>query len=298
MERVTSILVGVDFTPCSRVALVQALRLGAAFKAKVHPLHAIDTLVVTELEEALAPIQKEIRAGLVADAKEAWKEFASSVPGASAHQVEVAVNNRVEAVLEAASRDAADLIVLGAYSHSDPDLGVGTVASGCVRRATADVLLARDDHDGPYRRIVAGVDFSETSRRALARAAQLAACDGAELHVLHVFTAPWKVVHWRSPNPASTPGFEKQYRAGLEGRLRDFASREVADAGVKQSRTVIFDHEGHRSGIVEYARSVHADMVVLGTRGRSNLRDLFLGSTAEKTLRDCTTSVLAVRPRA
>ncbi|MBM4361664.1 MAG: universal stress protein, partial [Deltaproteobacteria bacterium] len=39
-----------------------------------------------------------------------------------------------------------------------------------------------------------------------------------------------------------------------------------------------------------------ADLVVLGTRGRTNLRDLFLGSTAERVVRECPCSVLAVPP--
>jgi len=297
MDAVREIVVGVDFSASSRIALAQALRLGGIWKARVHAVHVIDTLVVTELEEALAPIQREIRAGLVADAKSAWTDFAKGTKGASSLEIEVAVNNRAEAILDAARKHRADLVVVGAFSDVDPDLGVGTVASGCVRRSVADVLLARDDHDGPYRRVVVGIDFSETSRQALGRAVQIAAADRAELHILHVFAAPWRAVHWRSPNPATSPGFEKQYRDGLDGRLREFAKVELEAAGLKDSKCVLFDHDGHRSGIVDYGRKVHADLVVLGTRGRSNLRDLLLGSTAEKTLRDCVTSVLAVRPR-
>jgi len=295
MYKAKSILVGVDFTPCSAVALAQAVRLAGHSKAKVHVLHVIDTVVVTEMEEALAPIQKEIRAGLVRDAEQAWPAFAAGVEGAAMLPLTVAVNNRVAAMLEFAKKYSADLVVLGAFGGEDPDLGVGTLASTCVRSASADVLLARDDHRGPYRRVVVGVDFSETSKKALERAAALAHGDGAELHVLHVFQAPWKAVHWRAPNPAATPGFEKQYREGLEGRLHAFADVIVNDAAPKSVRVVLHDHSGHRSGIVDYASKVRADLVVLGTRGRTNLRDVFLGSTAEKTLRDCSTSVLAVR---
>jgi hypothetical protein len=47
---------------------------------------------------------------------------------------------------------------------------------------------------------------------------------------------------------------------------------------------------------VQYAQGVGADLIVLGTRGRTNLRDLLLGSTAEKVLRDSVCSVLAVHP--
>ena len=53
----------------------------------------------------------------------------------------------------------------------------------------------------------------------------------------------------------------------------------------------------YRSGVLEFAALVNADVVAVGTRGRSNLRDVVLGSTAEKVLRDSVCAVLAVKPR-
>jgi len=51
-----------------------------------------------------------------------------------------------------------------------------------------------------------------------------------------------------------------------------------------------------RSTLMDQAVLLGADLVVIGTRGRANLRDLLLGSTAEKLLRELNTSVLAVKP--
>lgn len=297
MSAIRSILVGIDFSSCSAVALAQAIRLARIWGSVVHPVHVIDTIAVTELEEALAPIQKEIRGALLLEATQAWKAFAAEIDGASALSFEVAINNRVVAVLESAQRVKADLIVLGAFSGVDPDLGIGTTASACVRRASGDVLLAREDHRGPYGRIVVGIDFSETSRRALEGALLMANSDGAELHVLHVFTPPWLALHWRSPTEDTSPAMQHRYRGALEERLREFSAPVLAGAAARTVHHHVHDHEGHRSGIVEYAMSVQADLIVVGTRGRTNLRDILLGSTAEKTLRDCSTSVLAVRPR-
>jgi nucleotide-binding universal stress UspA family protein len=56
MLNAASIVVGVDFTPCSATALAQALRISKATGAALHVVHIIDTLVAIELEEALSPM--------------------------------------------------------------------------------------------------------------------------------------------------------------------------------------------------------------------------------------------------
>jgi len=161
-------------------------------------------------------------------------------------------------------------------------VGFGTLATVCVRKSMTDVLLVRDTQAGPFKTVVAAVEFSETSARALARAAFIAAQDGAELHVLHVFAAPWHRLHYRAAAPLAPPHLQKQYRDALERRLADFV-HPITEANKNlRLRTVCYDYAGHRSGIVEYATSVSADLIVLGTRGRTNLRDILLGSTAEK----------------
>jgi nucleotide-binding universal stress UspA family protein len=55
-------------------------------------------------------------------------------------------------------------------------------------------------------------------------------------------------------------------------------------------------YPGHGRGITEFVQQIGGDLAVLGTRGRTNLRDLLIGSTAERVLRDAACSILAVRP--
>lgn len=291
-----SLVAGTDFTPASAVAIGQALRVAAWSGAALHVVHVIDTTVVIELEATLSAFQKSIREGLVSDARKAWTEFAASIPGAARLEFDVSINNRITGILNHAQQHKADLLVMGAFGDRPVDVGLGTVATACVRKSATDVLLVRDNQAGPFKKVVAAVDFSSTSARALARAALVAGQDGAELHVLHVFDAPWHRLHYRAPSVLTPPHLQKQYRDALDRRLADFV-QPVAEArkGLRV-HTVCQDKNDHRSGIVGYARSVSADLIVLGTRGQSNLRDLMLGSTAERALSESPCSVLAVKP--
>jgi len=297
---ISSIVVGTDFTPCSAVALRQAIRIGAWSKAKVHVVHVIDTIVVIELETALSPMQQGIRDSLVKDADKAWADFAKDIPGAAGLPIEVSINNRIVGILRRAREDRADLIVMGAFGNCAPAVGMGTVATACVRKSMTDVLLVRDTRPdmgaAPFKTIVVAVDFSPTSLRAVERAAMFAAKDEAELHLLHVFAAPWHQFHYRAPTPLTQTHEQKQYRDGLERRLAGFCRPALEPYETLRTKTAVFDYNGHRSGIVEYASNVGADLIVLGTRGRTNLRDLLLGSTAEKALAESMCSVLAVKP--
>lgn len=291
-----AIVVGTDFTPCSAVAVGQAVRIAAWSGAPLHVVHVIDTTVVVELESVLSEYQHGVRSGLARDAEKAWGDFAAQIPGTAGLRLEVEINNRIFGILSNARRHKADLLVMGAFGERRPDIGFGTLATACVRKGMNDVLLVRDTQAGPFKCVVAAVDFSETSARAAARAAAFAARDGAELHVLHVFAAPWHHTPYLALDSMAALGLQQQYRDGLERRLAAFVAPLAEAHHGLRLRSICFEYSGHRSGIAEYATGVSADLIALGTRGRTNLRDILLGSTAEKALGESRCSVLAVKP--
>lgn len=289
------IVVGVDFSPCSAVALRQALRLAGSWKAPVRAVHAVDTVVGIHKDAPLSDYQTRIREAVAADAARAWKEFAAEVPGAADVPFDVELDSRTRAILALAARHSAQLLVLGAFGDRRPEVGFGTVATACVRHAHCDVLLVRDTQRTPFQRIVVGIDFSENSLRALERAVRFARQDGAALHVVHGFEAPWHRLHYRAPTPLTSAEEQAQYRQELAQRTREFSGSARKDAASVRAEIELVDSPLHRSGLVAHAEKVGADLVVLGTRGRSNLRDILLGSTAEKVLAESRCSVLAVR---
>ncbi len=291
-----SLVVGVDFTPCSASALRQAIRVAEPNRATLRVIHVVEMLVVKDLEEALSPFQTDIRAGLIQDAGKTWKEFTADIPGASGLELAVEINHPVVAILRRVREHSADLLILGTHGTSPPDRGAGTLATASVRKAMASVLLVTELHTGPFRSIVACIDFSATSQKALGQAVRMAAHDAAVLHVLHVFNAPWHRLHYRAPTPQASPDYQKQYRDGLRRRLEAFCEPFHDEMAQIETRYAVFDFPGHGGGITEFVKQVDGDLVVLGTRGRTNLRDLLLGSTAERVVRDAPCSILTVKP--
>ena len=296
MNELRNILCAVDFSPASAVALGQAIRIGTWSRSNVRAVHVVDTVVVVELESALSALQQDIRKGIVDDAWANWEEFVKGVPGTDGVPIDVVIQNRVRGIIDAAKERNADLLVIGAYGDKAPNLGVGSVASACVRRAPCRVLVVRESHKGPFRRVVACVDFSDTSRRALDEALRLAAQDSAALDVLHTFDPPWRTIHYRALAAPSDPAFREQYTRGLEGRVREFCKPFEHEMGYVKAKVVVMESAGHRSGISAYAQQVGADLIVLGARGSSNIRDFLIGSTAEKALRELHCSALVIRP--
>lgn len=291
-----SLVVGVDFTPCSASVLRQAIRIARWNQAPLSVVHIIETLVVTDLEEALSPVQSDVRTVLIRDAGKTWKAFAADIPGASGLELAVEIDHPVRGILRRARERSADLLVVGTHGTSPPDRGPGTLATACIRKAMASVLLLREAQTGPFRSIVVCIDFSATSRKALEQAVRMAANDRAVLHVLHVFNAPWHRLHYRAPTPQASPDYQKQYRDGLRRRLEAFCEPFHGEMSQLEARYTVFDFPGHGGGIIEFVEQVHGDLVVLGTRGRTTLRDLLIGSTAERVVRDAPCSLLAVKP--
>jgi len=284
MEGMASIVVGLDFSECSRVALGHAQRLASWSAAEVHPVHIVDTLIDEIFDEAtLTPMQRGIHAGLVEDARKKWNAFIKGTPVASRLDLDVAVSHRLLGTRQQLDRHNADLLVLGAHGDEKPNVGMGTFASACVRSLPIDVLIVRDNYRDPFRTVVVGVDFSSTSRRALEVASLIAHGEGARLYAAHVV--------------ADSVDTYARLRADLGPNLDAFVKETTSRFPGLEVHAKIFPYSGHRSGVLEFASLVNADVVAVGTRGRTNLRDVVLGSTAEKILRDSVCAVLAVKPR-
>lgn len=290
------IVVGVDFTPCSGSALRQAIRIAAWSRATVQAVHVIEPLVARDLEEALSPFQADVRTQITQDAGRTWKEFTAGIPEVGGLELDVEIDHPVSAILRRVRERSAALLVLGTHGTTPADRGAGTLAMACVRKAMTSVLLVREPDVGPFGPVVACIDFSSTSLKALEQAVRMAVQDHAVLHVLHVFDAPWRRLHYRAPTPQAAPDYRKQYRDGLQRQLEVFCDPFRQEMARLETRYAVFDFAGPSAGIAEYARQVAADLVVLGTRGRTRLRDLLLGSTAERVVREARCSIVAVKP--
>jgi len=131
-------------------------------------------------------------------------------------------------------------------------------------------------------------DFSEDADAALDLAVELARRFGSRLHLLHAYQQPVDVL---SPYGAAVPGnIGPELRAAALARLRKLA------VSIEGLQTEVHAVEGPPAVVIaEQAEAIGADLVVMGTHGRTGLRHLLLGSVAERTLRSAPCPVLTVK---
>jgi nucleotide-binding universal stress UspA family protein len=146
-------------------------------------------------------------------------------------------------------------------------------------------------------RILCPVDFSESSHHALAYATAMASWYGARVTTLHVHTLgvpPWVLASETGFSGAEAQRLSADHRAQLTTELQRFA----ATAGTRDADVIVDEGDEPAAAIVRASESMHADVIVLGTHGRSGVARIVLGSVTEQVLHLARCPVLAVPPRA
>lgn len=295
MDRLKNILVAVDFSPCSYDAFRQAARMAEWSGASLTAVHAVNVPQYVPLADLPAPMPTS--EALIARARRRWTEVLADCPAHDRTPIEFKSGVPRDVILEAVNRIKPEVLVVGAHSRLERGRPMGTTATACVQRAASKVVVVREGQSGPFGRILACVDFSDTSLIALEQAVRLAAQDNAELLLLHVYTDPWNDVEIPEGVRVNMPDFADRYRKAVEEHVRTFAAPLSHELNALKATYHGQQSPNHAEGIIAFAQTHGCDLVVLGTRGKWNLRDHIFGSTAERVARDCPCSVLAVKPR-
>jgi nucleotide-binding universal stress UspA family protein len=138
--------------------------------------------------------------------------------------------------------------------------------------------------------IAVAVDFSDHADAAVDTAIELAKGLGAEIHVIHAFDLRVPMI---TPYEVAIPEpYIEQSRDAAAAKLAEIVDR-VRAAGVKVGSQLV--GAPPPTAIVDAAERVGADLLVMGTRGNTGLKHLFLGSVAEQTLRLAHCAVMTVR---
>ncbi|WP_049936416.1 universal stress protein [Haloplanus natans] len=266
-----TILIPTDGSDAATTAARYGLTLAERFDATVHVLSVVDPdRFVTD---SVGDVDDLIRRQHERFERRA-RDAVDRVAGASAVPVEThVVEGRPVTVLAAAIDDYdADLVAMGTHGRSGVDRYLlGSLAERTLRTAHVPVLAVREDDAHGAAPTIATVllatDGSEGTERAADHAVTVAAATGAHLHALTVGD---------DDGPAERV-VARAREAGVD-----------ATAAVRSGRP----HET----ILGYARNHGADLVVVGTHGRSGVERVLLGSVAERVLRTATRPVLVVGP--
>lgn len=144
------------------------------------------------------------------------------------------------------------------------------------------------------KQILLPTDFSDCAEPATALALDLAQTFAARLIVLSVYNAP---LYFGALGELYLVPAEivERLRSEVEGLLAQLRERAAARGITALTQAV--EGIAHEK-ILEVARGQGIDLIVMGTHGRTGLRHLLLGSTAERVVRTAQCPVLTLRPPA
>jgi len=141
-----------------------------------------------------------------------------------------------------------------------------------------------------FSKILCPIDFERDSTDALELAGRLAKQNSASVHLLTVIGIPAASIALPPVPIFPNPEFEAESRRRLEALAREKLPEVPHEA---------FVASGHAAAeILHFAIERHADLIVMGTHAHTGMKHFFLGSVAERVVRESPVPVLTIHPRA
>jgi nucleotide-binding universal stress UspA family protein len=280
-----NILLAVDGSTYSHRAERLLARLPFKEELKITVVHAVDLAALTQ-PAALTPlaalkygqlmrrdIQRHLRAARRLAAGTA-KRLAARWPSTKGVVVR---GDPAEQIIVRAKRENADLILLGSRGLSDiRGFLLGSVSHKVATYAPCSVLVVKGSRPAIAKWLLA-VDGSPPSEAAMRWVARHWRHEGLRGTALYVWDYPLP------PHPASLP---------LQ-MVADRYGEPLRRAGFEMTDRVVMGHAAEQ--IVKAARRSRVDLVVIGSRGLTGLRRMWLGGVSHQVVKHSPASVLVVR---
>ena len=143
-----------------------------------------------------------------------------------------------------------------------------------------------------YQHILVPVDGSETAYTAVKQATALAQAFGSKVTLVEILTLdPYIAAEYITAK--QTNEFIERARAAIVANLSE-AKAKFEEQGISVN-TLVLEGQVISREIVKSAQTLQADLIVMGSHGRTGIKKLFLGSVAQSVLAETDVPVMVVR---
>ena len=285
MELRGPVLCATDLSESADAALRQAYAIGTQIGAPISVCHVLpEAFNVRVLFPQEAGIDTSFQTELTHKATTSVRARLHAVIGAesSSIPIEIETGTSHAGILNVAERLGAGVIVIGP----------GGTALRVARSASMPVLVARPSPTGGG--VLGATDFSDPALPAVKMAAAEARRRGVRFRLVHCLDIdeaayaagaglPGVIAAWPLPQTVMNQ---------LEATARERLAAALAETNVAAEALVV--RSSPASGILDAAQSIATALIIVGTRGRSGLARLALGSVAESVISRASCSVLVV----
>ena len=277
------IMVASDLSDRSLHAVMRAVRLAISLNSDVSVIHIVDDAIPTTVAREVRSSAEEYLRSVVAQSHEGRGDQL---------RVEVRSGAVWKTILEAADRNGADLIVMGSHRFRGlAELFRGTTLERVVRLSKVPVLMVPNEPVSNYQNILVGVDFSPASTAATTSAASLS--PKGRITLVSSYHIPFRTLVDRDePGDEDMQAEKRRIEYDLKKRMSDYVATLPGDT--RKFRTS-FVEGGAAQSLITLAAYEEADLICVGSHGRSWLSRTLLGSTAEELLYRATCDVLVAK---
>lgn len=283
MGKYRKILVAIDGSDSSKNALRQAIRLACTegcwvTVVSVVPPYAGDlglTAVGNVMKALMEPCEKAL-----AEAEEIGKEERFSVKTVC-EEGEI-----YERIVDLAEAENCGIIVLGRRSKSRLERSlVGSVTARVIGHSQRDVLVVPEGTVIGWKNILLTTDGSKYSEAASDRAIDFAKSYGGELRVISVVDVPSE---YYAEAPKAVDDLIKKAKGFVS------AVKEKAEALNITAETFVGEGDAYKV-ITDLAKKERADVIFMGSHGRTGIKRLLMGSVTEGVIGHAPCPVLIVK---
>jgi nucleotide-binding universal stress UspA family protein len=198
-------------------------------------------------------------------------------------------------IIQVAKEKKVDLLAIGTHGRAGMDRVIlGSVAERIVRKASCPVMVVRGRKYVGFKRIIVPIDLSDCSRKALEYAAATARAHSSKLTILHVYEGSFVEPYVNAANSEEEADeIMKEIERVNETKYDEFL-KTIDLSGVEYEK--LLKKGIPETDIVETAMEKQANLIVMGTHGRSGIKHILIGSTAEEVVRAVHCDIIIVKP--
>ena len=284
MERYRKILVAVDGSESAQNAFRQACRIVHHDKSWITAITVIppyqDQFQTLNIREKVSRALKDEGDRILADIQEIAKEEDVYV------KFRLEEGSPVDCILDIAEENHFDLVVTGRRGLSrTAEALIGTVTGRIIGHSTCDVLVVPRGTTVTWGTLLVPTDGSRYSTGSTGKAIDLAKGYGAELKIISIVDV---TDEFQAQAPDAVESLVNQARQHVED-----VSRRAREQGL-QADTFVREGESYKV-ITTMAKKQNADMIIMGSHGRTGVKRLFMGSVTEKVIGHAPCPVLVVK---
>lgn len=292
MYRFKRLLVGLELGSPDRYTIQYAAKISRmANSEKIYFIHVASSLdIPEEVKRRFPDIQVPYDEQTQEKMKKLVDKYFSDGCPSTEFVFDVIAGNPTTEILRRSRQKLIDLVIVG--KRLDAPVGV-SIPVKIARKAPCSVLIVPEGSPAKIHRILVPVDFSVYSRYALEKAVIFAehASFKPPISCLHVFEVPWSYIKTGNTYDEFAMLMNETSRAEYQRFVENVDFRET----VVEPMYILNDET--EKAIMDTAKNIKADFLVVGNRGKSPTAALFLGSTTEILIQATRFPILIVREK-